>query len=99
MANKLKRSVLSKYMHGLGFESIPPHEFYREMFPSGELIEWCPNPKDQVEAEWKYNSILLQFTDKTRTVPKRIPSTGETIYVEKPIVKRHMVFDDLPLQN
>lgn len=95
MANKLKRTVLSKYMHGLGFESIPPHEFYRAMFPSGELIEWCPNPKYQDETEWKYNAILLQFTDKTRTVPKRCRLTGNTIYVEKPIVKRHMVFDDL----
>ena len=95
MAAKIKRSVLSKFMHAHEFESIPPHEFYREMFPSGELIEWSPNPSHQDETEWRYNGILLQFTDKTRSVPKRNRLTGDTIYVEKPIVKRHMVFDDL----
>ena len=95
MADKVKRSVLAKYMHDNGFQSIPAHEFYREMFPSGELVEWSPEPAHQDETEWRYNAVLLQFTDKTRTVPKRNKLTGGTIYVEKPIVKRHMVFDDL----
>ena len=66
MADKVKRSVLAKYMHDNGFQSIPAHEFYREMFPSGELIEWSPEPAHQDETEWRYNAVLLQFTDKTR---------------------------------
>ena len=95
MNNPIKRSVLSKYMDSLGFESIPYQEFYREMFPCGELATWCSNPKEQVEKEYKYNGVILEFTDKKRLVPKRDPWSGKTRFVEKSVVKRHMVFDDL----
>jgi len=82
-------------MDSLGFESIPYQEFYREMFPSGELATWCSNPREQDETEYKYNGVILEFTDKKRFVPKRDPWSGKTHLVEKSVVKRHMVFDDL----
>ena len=34
---KIGRTVLAKYFHDNGYESIPPHVFYRAMFPKGEL--------------------------------------------------------------
>ena len=34
---KIGRTVLAKYFHDNGYESIPPHVFYREIFPQGEL--------------------------------------------------------------
>ena len=92
---QIKRSVLSQFMSNEGYETIPHYEFYRELFPQGELAEWCDNPKEQNEAEWKYNGVIIQFMNKTRMVPKRDPLTGKEYMVERPVVKRHMVFDDL----
>lgn len=93
--NKPKRSVLSKYMHNAGYEAIPYKEFYREMFPAGELAEWSARPKELKDSEWRYNGVVLEFTDKKRTVMKRDKLTGQSIAVQKQIVKRHMICDDL----
>ena len=62
------------------YEEIQPYDFYREIFGDGEL--------DEAEAftPGKYCGIALEITDQKRKNKKGI---------EKTIVYRHTVTDDL----
>lgn len=90
-----RRPVLANWMRKKGYENIPHYEFYRELFPQGELTEWSPNPKDTEEAEWRFNGVILERTNQTRMVPKRDRLTGETHWIEQHRTKRHIVCEDL----
>lgn len=63
------------------FEEVPPMEFYREIFPDGELDEYREHPEER--KEHKYTGIILEFTDSIRE------SDG------KRLVRKHIVTDDL----
>ena len=66
---------LSKY-----YEEVQPYDFYRELFPEGELDEADTFTKG------KYTAIALEITDQ-----KRMTKEGK----EKVVVYRHTVTDDL----
>lgn len=63
------------------FEEIFPMDFYREIFPSGELDEWRENPSERTEVG--YTGIIVEVTKEKRKADK------------KTVVKRHTVTDDL----
>lgn len=95
MAKKMGRPVLANWMRNHGYDAVPHYEFYRELFPQGELAEWSPNPKEMDEPEWRFNGVIIEHTKKMKTVPKRDRETGKTYYTEKEQVYRHIVCDDL----
>lgn len=71
LANELERR----------FEEVFPMDFYREIFPSGELDDWRDDPSDRTENG--YTGIIVEVTKEKRK------TDGKTI------VKRHTVTDDL----
>ena len=72
-------SILGKELHRY-FGMIEPMEFYREIFPLGELDEWRENPKER--EEHKYTGILVEVTKEKK-------SNGEQY------IKRYTVTDEL----
>lgn len=62
------------------YEEVPPMEFYREVFPEGELDEYRENPEQR--EEHRYTGIIVEITDEKK-------KNG------KPRIKRHTVTDDL----
>lgn len=66
------------------YEEISPYDFYREIFPVGELDEADAMTKG------KYNAIALEITDK-KVKDKKHPGR------EKVVVYRHTVTDDLDM--
>lgn len=62
------------------FEYIEPMDFYREIFPLGELDEWREVPQDS--SEHRYTGILVEITDSLKENGKQR-------------VKRYTVTDDL----
>ena len=54
-----KRTELARWLAKAGYEAIAPIEFYRAMFPAGELAEYTTTPRaDEANQERKYNSIF-----------------------------------------
>ncbi len=94
LAAKTKKSVLSKFMHSQGYQSVPYYEYYRDIFPSGELASWCENPLEQNTPNSVYNGVLLMDTGKTKEIIKQ-DCYGNDIPVTKKTKSRLMVFDDL----
>ncbi len=94
LAAKVKKSVLSKFMYSEGYRSVPYYEYYRDMFPKGELATWSASPKDQAETEWQYNGVLLMDTGKTKKIDT-YDFMGNYIQIEKKTKSRAMIFDDL----
>ncbi len=92
---KIGRTVLAKYFHDNGYESIPPHIFYREMFPQGELAPFHEDGSYDPNV-WRYNGIILHRTNRTRQVLKQVtfPKKDE-ILVTRYVFKKHLVYDDL----
>lgn len=62
------------------YEEIPPMEFYREVFPEGELDEYRENPEQR--GEHRYTGIIVEVTDEQK-------KNG------KPRIKRYTVTDEL----
>lgn len=63
------------------FEEVEPYEFYRDIFPEGEL------DTEGAFTEGKYTAIACDITDKKRTNPKTNRPT--------PIVHRYSITDSL----
>ena len=91
-----KRTELARWLSKAGYETIAPMEFYRAMFPVGELAEYTTTPRaDEANQEWKYNAILLENTHTTRKVFKKDPRSGQKVLTEKEVWKNYIVTDDL----
>lgn len=90
---KIKQTVLAKYFHDNGYEAIPPHVFYREMFPQGELASYHEDGSYD-QTEWKYNGIILHRTNKVKEVVVK-NKLGIQCLVHRHTFKKHVVYDDL----
>ena len=62
------------------YEEIQPMDFYREIFPDGELDAWRENPEER--EEHKYTGIIVEITKEKK-------KNG------KSYIKRYTVTDDL----
>lgn len=91
---KIGRTVLAKYFHDNGYESIPPHVFYREMFPQGELAPFHEDGSYDPNV-WRYNGIILHRTNQTREVISHNDFLKDDLIVKRNIFKKHLVYDDL----
>ena len=91
---KIGRTVLAKYFHDHGYESIPPHVFYREMFPKGELAPFHEDGSYDPNV-WRYNGIILHRTNRTKTVVKHSEFFRKDLVLTKHVFKKHLVYDDL----
>lgn len=91
---RIGRTVLAKYFHDNGYESIPPHVFYREMFPKGELAPFHEDGSYDPNV-WRYNGIILHRTNKTKTVVKRNEFLKQDLVLKRHVFKKHLVYDDL----
>ena len=80
-----------------GFEQATPNEFYRELFPQGELITAEEDADRQNMNEWKYNGIILHKTNEVKYTKKKcyFGDGVKFLEFEKPVFKKHVVYDDL----
>ena len=62
------------------YEEIQPMDFYREIFPDGELDVWREHPEER--EEHKYTGIIVEITKEKK-------KNG------KAYIKRYTVTDDL----
>ena len=93
---KESRTEAARWFSKKGYETISPMDFYRAIFPQGELAEYNAKPRsEEANQEWKYNGILLENTHKSRNTRKKNPRTGKMEYTEKAIWRNYMVLDDL----
>ena len=91
-----KQTTLARWFHKNGYEPIAPLDFYRAIFPSGELAEHTDTPRAiSSNSEWKYNGVLLENTHKRKSVLRTNPRNGRKEYTEKEIWKNYIVLDDL----
>ena len=70
------------------FDELTPHEFYRTIFPEGELDD-----RDAM-TKGKYTGIIIEVTDEKRKLVRRYKD-GSSREVEEPVVMRHTVTNDL----
>ena len=91
---KIGKTVLAKYFHDNGYEPIPPHVFYREMFPPGELAPFHEDGSYDPNV-WRYNGIILHRTNQTKTVVKHNDFLREDLIMQRNVFKKHLVYDDL----
>ena len=70
------------------FEELSPREFYRVIFPEGELDQRGAMTKG------KYTGIIIEVTDKKKKVTKTYKD-GIIKEVEVPVVYRHSITDSL----
>lgn len=91
---KIGQTVIAKYLHENGYEAIPPHIFYREMFPKGELAPYREDGSYDSE-KWMYNAIILHWTNKFKTVVKHNDFLKEDCTYKQYSFKKHIVYDDL----
>ena len=91
---KIGRTVLAKYFHDNGYESIPPHVFYREMFPQGDLAPFHEDGSYDPNV-WRYNGIILHRTNQTKTVIKHNDFLRDDLVLTRNVFKKHLVYDDL----
>ena len=90
------QTTLAKWFHKKGYEPIAPLDFYRAIFPSGELATYTDKPRAlENNTEWKYNAILLENTHERKPCMRKNPRTGKRERTEKEIWKNHIVLDDL----
>ena len=91
---KIGKTVLAKYFHDNCYEPIPPHVFYREMFPPGELAPFHEDGSYDPNV-WRYNGIILHRTNQTKTVVKHNDFLREDLVMQRNVFKKHLVYDDL----
>lgn len=70
------------------FDELTPKEFYRVIFPEGEL-----DKKDEM-TKGKYTGVIIEVTDKKKKKTREYKD-GTVKEVEVPVVYRHTVTDDL----
>ncbi len=70
------------------FEELEPREFYRIIFPEGELDQRGAMTKG------KYTGVIIEITDKKKKVMKTYKD-GTSKEVEVPVVYRHSITDGL----
>lgn len=70
------------------FDELTPKEFYRVIFPEGEL------DKKDAKTKGKYTGIIIECTDKKKK-KMRTYADGTQKEVEVPVVYRHTLTDDL----
>lgn len=93
---KNTQTTLAKWFHKQGYEPIAPLDFYRAIFPLGELATYTDSPRAlEHNAEWKYNAILLENTHERKPTVRKNPWNGKKEHTEKEIWKNHIVLDDL----
>lgn len=93
---EIKQTTLAKWFHKNGYEPIAPMDFYRAIFPSGELATYTDSPRAlENNTEWKYNAILLENTHERKPCTRTNPRTGKKERTEKEVWKNHIVLDDL----
>ena len=93
---KNKQTTLAKWFHQNGYEPIGPLDFYRAIFPSGELAAYTDKPRAlEHNTEWRYNAILLENTHERKPTTRTNRLTGKKERTEKEIWKNHIVLDDL----
>ena len=93
---KESRTAVAKWFDKNGYESIAPLDFYRAIFPAGELAEFSNAPRSaEANQEWKYNGIMLENTHKSKMVKRKNPRTDKYELTEKEVWKNYMVLDDL----
>lgn len=85
---KIGRTVLAKYFHDNGYEPIPPHVFYREMFPQGELAPFHEDGSYDPNV-WRYNGIILHRTNQTREVISHNDFLKDDLIVKRNVFKKH----------
>lgn len=93
-SKKIGTTVLAKYFHDNGYEAIPPHIFYREMFPKGELAPYHEDGSYDSD-KWLYNGIILHRTNKTKSIRKHNDFLKEDFVYQQHTFKKHIVYDDL----
>ena len=92
----IKRTELARWLAKRGYEAITPMDFYRAMFPLGELAEYSARPRSEAaNQEWKYNAILLENTHEIKPVMRTDKQTGQKQRSEKEVWKNYIVLDDL----
>lgn len=90
------QTTLAKWFHKNGYEPIAPLDFYRAIFPSGELAAHTDYPRaNAANKEWKYNAILLENTHKRKNVMRTNRLNNKKELTEKEIWKNYIVLDDL----
>ena len=82
MRNQI-REWLDTYM-----DELTPKEFYRIIFPEGELDDRGAMTKG------KYTGIIIEVTDKKKKVEKK-QDDGTVKIIEKPVVLRHTLTNSL----
>lgn len=91
----VRRSESSRWLEKQGYESINPYDFYRFMFPEGELVEYTKDPKsEEANREWKYNGILLENPHVINNVTYK-DANGVEHVSKNGFWKKRMVCDDL----
>lgn len=87
-----KTNMAAKYMHKNGYDSVAPMDFYRDIFPVGELAEWSDDPRNSNNEMYEYTGILMEVTKKERLYQsKKDPNR----WLKKKVTVRHTVCDDL----
>ena len=93
---KNTQTPLAKWFRKQGYEPIAPLDFYRAIFPSGELATYTDKPRAlENNTEWKYNAILLENTHERKPCNRKNPLNGKQERTEKEVWKNHIVLDDL----
>ena len=93
---KSVRTEAARWFDKNGYEPIEPMDFYRAIFPAGELAEYSDKPRAaENNQEWKYNGILLENTHKSKSIKRKDPRSGNYEATEKAIWRNYMVLDDL----
>lgn len=80
-------NAITEYLNRF-FEELSPKEFYRVIFPEGELDQRGAMTKG------KYTGIIIEVTDKKKKVTKTYKD-GMIKEVEVPVVYRHSITDSL----
>ena len=80
-------NAITEYLNRF-FEELSPKEFYRVIFPEGELDQRGAMTKG------KYTGVIIEVTDKKKKVTKTYKD-GIIKEVEVPVVYRHSITDSL----
>lgn len=90
-SNRVKKAKYTKILKDRGYRQYEPLEFYRELFPLGELAEYDPDPKHRNNENYEYISVIQERTNKTICYKDKRTNEFRTAKQSK----RHVVCDDL----
>ena len=90
--SKSKPAKFTKILKERGYKQYTPQEFYRLLFPEGELAEYTPNPKQKHNDTWEYVGIIQERTNKTIQIKDK---SNPKLYKTCKKVNRYVVCDDL----